>query len=49
LVVAYLGEAQMRMDGATIEYDGVPQSIDGKLYLPLALLEKLADDMANGK
>jgi hypothetical protein len=49
VVIAYLGETQMRMDGAPIEYDGAPQSIGGKLYLPLALLEKLADDMANGK
>jgi hypothetical protein len=49
VVVAYLGETQMRIDGSPIEYDGAPQSIGGKLYLPLALLEKLSDDMSNGK
>jgi hypothetical protein len=49
VVVAYLGETQMRIDGSPIEYDGAPQSIGGKLYLPLALLEKLSDDMSNSK
>jgi len=49
VVVAYLGETEMRLDGAPIEYYGAPQSIGGKLYLPLALLEKLSEDMANSK
>ena len=46
VVVGYLGEQQVRFDGATVAYDGAPQSIAGKLYLPLALLEKLTDDMS---
>jgi hypothetical protein len=46
VVVGYLGEQQVRFDGTTVAYDGAPQSIDGKLYLPLALLEKLTDDMS---
>jgi PEGA domain len=49
LVVAYLGEQQVRIDGATVSYDGAPQAIDGKLYLPLALLEKLTEDTSNGR
>jgi hypothetical protein len=48
LVVGYLGARQVRVDGTTTSYDGAPQTIDGKLYLPLALLEKLADDSSNG-
>ena len=48
LVVGYLGEREVRVDGTTTSYDGAPQTIDGKLYLPLALLEKLADDSSNG-
>jgi hypothetical protein len=46
LVVGHLGDQQVRFDGATVAYDGAPQSIDGKLYLPLALLEKLTDDVS---
>jgi len=49
VVVGYLGETQVRIDGAVVAYDGAPQSIGGKLYLPLALLEKLTEDMANSK
>jgi hypothetical protein len=49
VVVAYLGEQQIRLDGSTVSYDGAPQAIDGKLYLPLALLEKLTDDTSNGR
>jgi hypothetical protein len=49
VVVGYLGETQVRIDGASVAYDGAPQSIGGKLYLPLALLEKLTEDMANSK
>jgi hypothetical protein len=41
LVVAHLGETTVRYDGASIAYDGAPETIGRKLYLPLELLEKL--------
>jgi len=41
VVVARLGETTVRFDGAPIEYDGAPETIGRKLYLPLELLEKL--------
>jgi hypothetical protein len=49
LVVAHFGDALVRYDGADVAYDGAPASIAGKLYLPLALLEKLTDDTSKGK
>jgi len=49
VVVAYFGDPHVRIDGASVVYDGAPQSIGGKLYLPLALLEKLTADEANAK
>ncbi|MBD5635840.1 MAG: PEGA domain-containing protein, partial [Candidatus Eremiobacteraeota bacterium] len=44
LVVAHFGDTAVRYDGVAIAYDAAPTSIGGKLYLPLALLEKLSDD-----
>jgi hypothetical protein len=32
------------VDGATVAFDSAPQSIGGKLFLPLELLQKLAGD-----
>jgi hypothetical protein len=49
VVVAHFGDVSVRYDGAPVTYDGAPVSIGGKLYLPLALLEKLTDDTSNGK
>jgi hypothetical protein len=49
LVVAHLGEQQIRLDGTNVTYDGAPQAIDGKLYLPLSLLEKLKGDTSNDR
>jgi hypothetical protein len=46
-VVARFGETAVRYDSATISYDAAPTTIGGRLYLPLALLEKLSDDMSN--
>jgi hypothetical protein len=46
LVVAHFGDTSVRYDGATISFDSAPTSIGGKLYLPLALLQKLSDDMS---
>ncbi len=43
VVIAHLGEHAVRFDNALVEYDGVAQTIGGKLYLPLELLERLAD------
>lgn len=41
VVVAHLGETTVRYDGAATAYDGAPETIGRKLYLPLELLEKL--------
>jgi hypothetical protein len=41
VVVARLGETTVRFDGAAIAYDGAPETIGRKLYLPLELLERL--------
>jgi hypothetical protein len=46
LVVAHFGDTSARYDGRSYDLDAAPISIGGKLYLPLALLEKLADDMS---
>jgi len=46
LVVAHFGDTSVRYDGATISFDSAPTSIGGKLYLPLALLQKLSADMS---
>jgi hypothetical protein len=46
VVVARFGESSVRFDGVTTAYDAAPTTIGGKLYLPLALLEKLSDDMS---
>jgi len=46
VVVARFGESSVRFDGVTAAYDVAPTTIGGKLYLPLALLEKLSDDMS---
>jgi PEGA domain len=49
VVVGYIGMPEFRIDGATVGYNGAPQSIGGKLYLPLALLQRLTSDEADGK
>lgn len=41
VVVAHLGETTVRYDGAATAYDGAPETIGRKLYLPLELLEQL--------
>jgi hypothetical protein len=46
VVVAHFGDTSVRYDGAQLALDAAPESIGGKLYLPLALLEKLSDDMS---
>jgi hypothetical protein len=44
VVVAHFGDTSVRYDGAAIAYDAAPTSIAGRLYLPLALLQKISDD-----
>jgi hypothetical protein len=46
LVIAHFGDTSARYDGRSYDLDAAPISIGGKLYLPLGLLEKLADDMS---
>ena len=41
VVVAHFGENGVRFDGTPVSYAGAPESIGGKLYLPLELLERL--------
>ena len=47
VVVGHLGDNRVRVDGATVDYDATPQTIGGKLFLPLALLEKLTRQAAS--
>jgi hypothetical protein len=42
-VIARLGEFSMRVDGTTASYDAAPSRINGRLYLPLALLTRLTE------
>jgi hypothetical protein len=49
LVVAHLGDATVRFDGVPAVYDGAPETIAGRLYLPLELLKKLTDDPSKSK
>jgi len=49
VVVAHLGEADVKLDGAVVTYDAAPQSIGGKLYLPLELLQKLTGDTSKDR
>jgi hypothetical protein len=41
VAVARFGETMARLDGESLDFDGAPESIGGRVYLPLALLEKL--------
>ena len=41
VVVAKIGDPNVRYDGVTVAYDAAPSMIGGRLYLPLALLVKL--------
>ena len=49
VVVAHVGDIGVRFDGATVEYGSAPESIGGKLYLPVELLEKLTDDTSKSR
>jgi hypothetical protein len=49
LVVAHLGDPNVRLDRTALTYDSAPVAIAGKLYLPLDLLEKLSGDTSNGR
>ncbi len=42
VVVARLGDPRVRFDEGSVVYAGAAEQIDGKLYLPLDLLEKLS-------
>jgi len=48
-VVAHIGEVTVRYDGVALTYDGAPQTIAGRLYLPLELLEKLTAGTSKDK
>lgn len=42
-VIAEMNRLSMRFDNTTVSYDAAPTRINGRLYLPLALLTKLTD------
>ena len=46
VVIAHLGEHVVRFDGTAVDYGGVAETIDGKLYLPIELLERLHAETA---
>jgi hypothetical protein len=41
VAVAHFGETGAKLDGASLDFDGAPESIGGRVYLPLGLLDKL--------
>lgn len=49
VVVAHVDVATVRYDGATLTFDSKPQTIGGRIYLPLELLEKLTADASKTK
>lgn len=49
VIVARFGELQVSLDGAVVAFDSAPESIGGKLYLPLELLEKVTGDVSKGR
>ncbi len=48
-VVAHFGDPHIRMDGTVLAFDSAPESIGGKLYLPLELLEKVTGDVSKSR
>ena len=49
VIVAHFGESHVLLDGSVVAFDSAPESIGGKLYLPLSLLEKVTGDVSNGR
>lgn len=48
-VAGNIGATAVRYDGVTVTYDCSPAIIDGRLYLPLAFLEKLTGKSAKAR
>lgn len=49
VVVAHFGDTHVLVDGSTIAFNEAPESIGGKLYLPLELLEKVTGDVSKSR
>lgn len=49
IVVAHVDEATVRYDGASVTFDSKAQTIGGRIYLPLELLEKLTAETSKTK
>jgi hypothetical protein len=49
VVVAHVDEATVRYDGVSLTFDSKPQTIGGRLFLPLELLEKLTAETSKTK
>ena len=49
VVIAHVDVATVRYDGASLTFDSKPQTIGGRIYLPLELLEKLTADTSKTK
>ena len=49
VVIAHFGESHVTLDGAIVSFDSAPESIGGKLYLPLELLERVTGDGSKGQ
>lgn len=48
LAIAHFGETAARLDGTMLDLGVAPETIGGKLYLPLELLEKLTAETSKG-
>jgi hypothetical protein len=49
VVIAHVDVATVRYDGASLTFDSKPQTIGGRIYLPLELLEKLTAETSKTK
>jgi hypothetical protein len=49
VVIAHVDVATVRYDGASLTFDSKPQTIGGRIYLPLELLETLTADTSKTK
>jgi len=48
-ILAHFGDPHVRFDGSSLLFDSAPESIGGKLYLPLELLEKVTGDVSKSR
>ena len=43
VAILHFGDTSVKLDGTSLDLDGAPEFIGGRVYLPLSLLDKLTD------